>query len=799
MDNCVWESNTSRREHDQHNYGFCHRECEYQAGGSNNYISSHITGNYGSSKKSRQDGEDFWHGRNGFGNGLWRMVTGESSQMLSPSGNQRLGRQNCTHWMQSQRAILHGSSCSVHKTGVGSDRINMYHMGDLGTIFKHGFTGLSNTVDLAPRSAGLDFFHSVPTSHASSSASSFLIGCSTTGDLCAGILPITGAHFMKDKIDSWTGSTRLHSSGINVWGTSSVACHADGPSLKEKYIGEMAANSFGYGMGSNIIMGFQNIEMQGPHRNIMHAVSPYAGPSLDYNCVNSSGNCDLVASSVTHSSLLPLSSEGRMASSINRLLNSSGGNSQIRGSCKRKRSAAGSAGSSPFTVPPSYGRRAIKFPRSICAARPSRFDAGSPLTDLFHGATVSSSIHACYYPGNVLDGSGTESMLEFLNRNTWNKIPMIGAHGLSQRNVNSRMYNAQPGQSSSQFHPSFAQHMRRSLVTSQAHTWFSRQAKRQMETGASGTGGSAIMHEGDCSLSSVFSRRNGNSFDGSGWGAGNLFSRDSDYFGVFGTSEEMASGLFEDRQIRNMQIGAPCGPVATAAGSMLSVFDSARRVSSALVNRAGNFNQSFSHLSEVGTIPLLYSSSASLRLAPPISAYFSTRHSTETSQGHLVSPFTSSGSSNNVISGSLPASMHQSLFPAPMQCPYFVDDRGEGILVAPVQNFLRLPIRGVSISPTEAESPHQIVPEDMVVLDPSLAFGGIDLHDQHSDMRLDVDSMSYEELLALEERIGNVNTGLTDEAIAKCLRTSKYSSLDVTVATVSQESEVKCSICQEEY
>ncbi|GJN35947.1 hypothetical protein PR202_gb24765 [Eleusine coracana subsp. coracana] len=37
--------------------------------------------------------------------------------------------------------------------------------------------------------------------------------------------------------------------------------------------------------------------------------------------------------------------------------------------------------------------------------------------------------------------------------------------------------------------------------------------------------------------------------------------------------------------------------------------------------------------------------------------------------------------------------------------------------------------------------------------------------DPHWDMRLDIDDMSYEELLALEERIGNVNTGLADEKI----------------------------------
>ncbi|KAH7447941.1 hypothetical protein KP509_01G128900 [Ceratopteris richardii] len=81
----------------------------------------------------------------------------------------------------------------------------------------------------------------------------------------------------------------------------------------------------------------------------------------------------------------------------------------------------------------------------------------------------------------------------------------------------------------------------------------------------------------------------------------------------------------------------------------------------------------------------------------------------------------------------------------------------------------------------------------------SLAYEWTDTRDQHSDMRLDVDNMSYEELLALEERIGNVNTGLSEESIRKCLKVKMYSPSDVISASVSRESDPKCSICQEEY
>ncbi|KAL5987805.1 histidine permease [Asimina triloba] len=68
---------------------------------------------------------------------------------------------------------------------------------------------------------------------------------------------------------------------------------------------------------------------------------------------------------------------------------------------------------------------------------------------------------------------------------------------------------------------------------------------------------------------------------------------------------------------------------------------------------------------------------------------------------------------------------------------------------------------------------HSINDEDILILDQSV-FYGVDLHDRHRDMRLDVDNMSYEELLALEERIGNVSTGLSEEITLKRLKQWKY-------------------------
>lgn len=142
--------------------------------------------------------------------------------------------------------------------------------------------------------------------------------------------------------------------------------------------------------------------------------------------------------------------------------------------------------------------------------------------------------------------------------------------------------------------------------------------------------------------------------------------------------------------------------------------------------------------------------------------------------------------------------------------------RREALLTAPVQSVLGLPFRGLHTLRADGEYRRQFLSEilnamhhafrnedlnieELVMLDPSIIYAGGDGHDQHRDMRLDVDNMSYEELLALEERIGNVNTGLDEEKITMCLRESKYSSLDATLAAISQESDVKCSICQEEF
>ncbi|KAK8586623.1 hypothetical protein V6N13_010211 [Hibiscus sabdariffa] len=74
---------------------------------------------------------------------------------------------------------------------------------------------------------------------------------------------------------------------------------------------------------------------------------------------------------------------------------------------------------------------------------------------------------------------------------------------------------------------------------------------------------------------------------------------------------------------------------------------------------------------------------------------------------------------------------------------------------------------------------------EMMMLQNNLIMGA---HDRFSDWRLDVDSMSYEQLLELGDKIGYVCTGLKEDEMSRCLRKMKCSIM-----------ENKCSICQEEY
>ncbi|CAH8359356.1 unnamed protein product [Eruca vesicaria subsp. sativa] len=83
---------------------------------------------------------------------------------------------------------------------------------------------------------------------------------------------------------------------------------------------------------------------------------------------------------------------------------------------------------------------------------------------------------------------------------------------------------------------------------------------------------------------------------------------------------------------------------------------------------------------------------------------------------------------------------------------------------------------------------------EMMLLQNNLVMGGtLSSYDQFRDLRLNVDGMTYEQLLELGDRIGYVNTGLNEKQIKTCLRKVK----PFNKATPLDDR--KCSICQEEY
>ncbi|KAK1424071.1 hypothetical protein QVD17_19383 [Tagetes erecta] len=71
--------------------------------------------------------------------------------------------------------------------------------------------------------------------------------------------------------------------------------------------------------------------------------------------------------------------------------------------------------------------------------------------------------------------------------------------------------------------------------------------------------------------------------------------------------------------------------------------------------------------------------------------------------------------------------------------------------------------------------------------------------DHHRDMRLDIDHMSYEELLALGEQIGNVGSGLSEDFILGRLKTRIFTFSNLEDVSTVDQSVYICTICQMEY
>ncbi|KAL1188452.1 putative E3 ubiquitin-protein ligase HIP1 [Cardamine amara subsp. amara] len=100
----------------------------------------------------------------------------------------------------------------------------------------------------------------------------------------------------------------------------------------------------------------------------------------------------------------------------------------------------------------------------------------------------------------------------------------------------------------------------------------------------------------------------------------------------------------------------------------------------------------------------------------------------------------------------------------------------------------------------------RVMPDDEVAL---LEFGdflggsGNNHIDHHRDMRLDIEEMSYEDLLALSERIGTVNTGLPEEEVKNHLKTRTCYGINLEKESSSPRTKdieaEPCTICQESF
>lgn len=77
-----------------------------------------------------------------------------------------------------------------------------------------------------------------------------------------------------------------------------------------------------------------------------------------------------------------------------------------------------------------------------------------------------------------------------------------------------------------------------------------------------------------------------------------------------------------------------------------------------------------------------------------------------------------------------------------------------------------------------------------------------DYVDDHQDMRLDIEDMSYEELLDLGDHIGTVKTGLSEETVKDLVKRRTYISTRINLEEAPPSTDLEtdsCTICQENY
>lgn len=115
------------------------------------------------------------------------------------------------------------------------------------------------------------------------------------------------------------------------------------------------------------------------------------------------------------------------------------------------------------------------------------------------------------------------------------------------------------------------------------------------------------------------------------------------------------------------------------------------------------------------------------------------------------------------------------------------------------QRYNRDGIAEVLLALERMEQDEELSYEQLLVLETNLFLSGLGFRDQHRDMRLDIDNMSYEELLALGDKMGTVSTGLTEEQLLTSVKRNFYIHAPPNKGIGCGSDDFKCSICQEEY
>ncbi|CAA7023271.1 unnamed protein product [Microthlaspi erraticum] len=169
-----------------------------------------------------------------------------------------------------------------------------------------------------------------------------------------------------------------------------------------------------------------------------------------------------------------------------------------------------------------------------------------------------------------------------------------------------------------------------------------------------------------------------------------------------------------------------------------------------------------------------------------------------------LNPLRSAQASNSPLSNSYSRPMSSNGRLRSMMMPGSPSGSGLSRSLMNREGFRRYNMNGVAevlLALERIGQDEELTYEQLVVLETNLFLNGVSgFHDQHRDMRLDIDNMSYEELLALEEKMGTVSTALSEEALLKSLKSSIYRQADESSdICLRKDDDVKCSICQEEY